>query len=147
EVTEKLLTSRDGARYKKDFEFQVDGKRVHGWVGILAQGSRETAGFSIIHCGRMIRGYPDSWRPTSLYGQLLGSNDLVNQRLIGEVHLDEFEVSHTKDDILWLGDQEEEVERGLKQNCADYREAAKDYRKYKQDQRGPTEIETNTAID
>lgn len=147
EVTEKLLTSRDGSRYKKDFEFQVDGKRVHGWVGILAQGSRETAGFSIIHCGRMIRGYPDSWRPTSLYGQLQGSNDLVNQRLIGEVHLDDFEVSHTKDDILWLGDQEEEVERGLKQHCADYREAAKEYRKHKEDQRGPTEIETNTAID
>jgi hypothetical protein len=63
------------------------------------------------------------------------------------VHLDDFEVSHTKDDILWLGDQEEEVERGLKQHCADYREAAKEYRKHKEDQRGPTEIETNTAID
>jgi hypothetical protein len=147
EVTEKLLVSRDGRKYKKNFEFEVNGKRVCGWVGILAQGSRETAGFSIIHSGRMIRGYPDSWRPTSLYGQLQGSNDLVNQRLIGEVHLDDFEVSHTKDDILWLGDEEEEVERGLKQHCADYREAAKEYRKHKDDQRGPSEIETNAAID
>ena len=60
------------------------------------------------------------------------------------MHLDDFEVSHTKDDILWLGDQEEEVERGPKQHSADYREAAKEYRKHKEDQRGPTEIETNT---
>ena len=38
---------------------------------------------------------------------------MVNQRLIGEIHLDDFIVSHTKDDILWLGNQEEAVEEGL----------------------------------
>jgi hypothetical protein len=147
EIDDKLLTDPLGQVYKKIFEFQVNSKRVHGWVGILARGSREAAGFSIIHCGRMIRGYPDSWRPSSLYGQLLGSNDLVNQRLVGEIHLDDFDVTHTKDDILWVGDEEEEVEAGLKKYCADYRETAKEYRKHRDDERGPTEIETNTAID
>ena len=143
----KFLTDRTGKPYKKDFKFTVSRKRVEGWVGILARGSREDAGFSIIHCGRVVRGYPDSWRPESLYGQFQGSNDLVNQRLVGEIHLDEFDVSHTKDDILWLGDQEEKVEDSLKRCCTDYREIANSHRKSRDDSRGPSAIETTTAID
>jgi hypothetical protein len=82
-----------------------------------------------------------------LYGQLQGSNDLVNQRLVGEIHLDAFDVSHTKDDILWIGDQEERVEEKLLEHCADYRNYAKDRRKSDDDGRGPTEAETNVALD
>lgn len=143
----RFLLDKTGKPYKKNFKFNVSGKTVSGWVGILARGSREDAGFSIIHCGRMVRGYPDSWRPESLYGQFQGSNDLVNQRLVGEIHLNEFDVSHTKDDILWLGDQEEKVEAGLKKHCGDYKEKAKEYRKKKDDSRRPSEIETTAAID
>ena len=144
---ERFLKDRAGNAYQKDFRFTVDKKKVRGWVGILARGSREEAGFSILHGGRMVRGYPDSWRPESLYGQFQGSNDLVNQRLVGEIHLNEFDVSHTKDDILWLGDQEEKVEAGLKKYCGGYREVSKQYRKADDDSRKPTEIETKTAID
>ena len=70
---------------------------MQGWVGILAKGSRAAAGFSILQADRVVRGWPDAWRPSSLYGQLQGSNDLVNQRLVGEIHLDGFDVSHTKE--------------------------------------------------
>ena len=143
----RFLTDKAGKPYKKDFKFIVSKKTVTGWVGILARGSREDAGFSIIHCGRVVRGYPDSWRPESLYGQFQGSNDLVNQRLVGEIHLDDFDVSHTKDDILWLGDQEEKVQEGLKKHCTGYREIASAHRRSKDDSRGPSTIETNTAID
>jgi Histidine kinase-, DNA gyrase B-, and HSP90-like ATPase len=143
----KFLTDKTGRPYKKDFKFYVSKNLVTGWVGILARGSREDAGFSIIHCGRVVRGYPDSWRPESLYGQFQGSNDLVNQRLVGEIHLDGFDVSHTKDDILWLGDQEEKVQEGLKKQCTDYREIAKAHRRWKDDSRGPSTIETTAAID
>ncbi len=72
---------------------------------------------------------------------------MVNQRLIGEIHLDDFIVSHTKDDILWLGNQEEAVEEGLLKCCSDYKEAAKEYRKFKDDERGPSSTETDAAID
>ncbi len=147
ELDSKMLVDRSGQIYKKKFEFQVDSKKIHGWVGILARGSRADAGFSIIHYGRMVKGWPESWRPSSLYGQLLGSNDLVNQRLIGEIHLDEFDVSHTKDDILWLGSEEEEVEEQLLVHCGDYKEAAKKHRKGDDDERGPTEKEIDVALD
>lgn len=127
--------------------FHVGDQQVKGWVGILDKGGRADAGFSVIHCGRVVRGWPDNWRPSSLYGQLQGSNDLVNQRLVGEIHLDGFEVSHTKDDILWLGDEEEQVEKKLLEYCGDYRQTALDRRKGDDDERGPSETETNVAID
>lgn len=143
----EFLTNNEGSVYRKEFSFTVDERAVTGWVGILKNGSRADAGFSIIQSGRVIKGWPLSWRPHHLYGQLEGSNDLVNQRLVGEINLDGFEVSHTKDDILWFGDQEEEVEKLLNENCSDFREIAKKHRKSTDDSRGPSDSETSVAID
>lgn len=143
----ELLADRLGEVYRKEFGFTVDGQKVYGWVGILAKGTRARAGFSILHSGRVVRGWPDSWRPSSLYGQIQGSNDLVNQRLVGEIHLDGFDVSHTKDDILWLGDQEDSVEEELERCCGDYKEIAKQYRKGDDDGRGPQGAEVDVAVD
>ena len=125
DLDSRILTAYDGAKYRKDFNFEIDGKVVRGWVGILAKGSRADAGFSILQADRVVKGWPDAWRPSSLYGQQQGSNDLINQRLVGEIHLDDFEVSHTKDNILWRDNQEEEIEEKLKQYCNDYREIAR----------------------
>lgn len=147
ELDAQLLRSADNRIYKRDLEFDVNGKRVTGWVGVLASGSRSMAGFSILHCGRVVKGWPDAWRPSTLFGQILGSNDLVNQRLVGEVHLDAFEVSHTKDDILWLGDEEDLVEAKLEQECRAYRDVAKKHRVRGGDQRGPSELDTKTALE
>jgi hypothetical protein len=143
----EFLTAIDGSDYRKPFDFVVDGKKVHGWVGILKNGSRSEAGFSMIQSGRVIKGWPLSWRPSSLYGQLEGSNDLINQRLVGEIHLDGFQVSHTKDDIQWFGDQEEEVENALYDSASHFREIARIYRKSTDDGRGPSAKETTVAID
>ena len=146
-VDSKLLVAKDGQKYHKKFSFDVDGRTAHGWVGILEKGSRADAGFSILQAKRVIRGWPDAWRPSSLYGQLQGSNDLVNQRLVGEVHLDGFEVSHTKDNILWRGSEEEEVEAGLRKYCHSYREFAKKSRRRTQDERGPSTVHIRAAVD
>lgn len=147
EVDETLLRDREGRPYKKTFNFMVDTKEVHGWVGILRKGSRAEAGFSVFHASRVVKGYPDSWRPSTIYGQFQGSNDLVNQRLVGEIHLDEFDVSHTKDDILWLGDEEEQVGRKLLEACTDYRSMANEYRKGDEDGRGPSQKDVDVALD
>jgi len=150
ELDDKLLKDHDGNKYWQDFSFEIeeDGvkRNARGWVGVLEEGSRSNAGFSILHSGRVIRGWPDSWRPETLYGQQQGSNDLVNQRLVGEIHLDDFDVSHTKDDILWLGEQEDLVQNKLLEVANNYREVAKKYRKTKDDLRGPSDIETKAAI-
>ena len=93
---------------------------------------------------RVIKGWPQSWRPQTIYGQIEGSNDLVNQRLTGEVHLDEFIVSHTKDDIQWMGEEEDLLEAKLREECADYREFARNRRK---DPRPVTDIEVQAAVE
>ena len=113
--TEGNVHKERGEDSVRDFEFYiVEGrKRVHGRIAVLELGSRSDAGLTIIRRGRVIKGWPNSWRPQSIFGQLEGSNDLVNQRLVGEVHMDEFNVSHTKDEILWEGEQEEVVEEAL----------------------------------
>lgn len=145
----EFLKAEDGTPYWRTFDFQVNGKRVHGWVGILGQGAsgRPRAGFSILRRGRVIKGHPDAWRPESIFGQLQGSNDLINQRITGEVNLDEFLVSHTKDDIQWVGNEEDEVQDRLKEVSLDYVRTARDSRRTQKDKRGPTETEVQTAVD
>ena len=143
----EFLAAKDGSLYKKDFEFEVNDKKVYGWVGVLniGSGGRAKAGFSILCSDRVVRGWSDSWRPEDIYG-FQGRNDLINQRLVGEIHLDTFEVSHTKDDILWVADEQEEVERLLQEACADYIAVARRARKGGVDPEGPNQLDTEIAI-
>jgi hypothetical protein len=123
-LDDTLQSDGKGGLLKREFDFTVNGKRAHGWGGVLDKGSRAKAGFSILHAGRVIRGWPESWRPETIYGQLQGSNNLVNQRLVGELNLDDFEVTHTKDDILWEGTEQEQAEAALHAELADLIEIA-----------------------
>jgi hypothetical protein len=145
----EMLIASNGDPYYKKFGFSVGGISITGWVGLLKKGTRSWAGFAIIHSGRVVKGWPDAWRPEKIYGQYLGSNDLINQRVIGEIYLDGFDVSHTKDDILWLGTQEEDVEKALYESSKELVEIAKSkrYRGQDKDERGPTEEEVDVAID
>lgn len=151
DIGNQLLTDAAGNTYFKEVSFSLGKgkakKRITGWAGILKEGSRSRAGFTILHSRRVIKGFPEAWRPTSLFGQLQGSNDLVNQRLIGEFHLDDFDVTHTKDDILWLGDEEDQVEDKLQEELGYLRQVARSYRKHSDDQRRPSDIDTKAALD
>ncbi len=142
----RLMQAADGSLYKKDILFDVNGKVIMGWVGILKQGEggRIEAGFSVIQAKRVIHGWPEAWRPTSIFGPF-GTNDLVNQRLVGELELDGFEVSHTKDSIQWRGEEEEDVEKKLKEAVGDYRNIATK-RRGGADQRGPAEADVKIAV-
>lgn len=115
-----FLVDREGVEYRKTFEFDVDGKSASGWYGVLGRGSRAKAGFSIVYQGRMIKTWPEAWRPAEIFGQEGGRNDLINQRLVGELVLDSFEISHTKDDILWERDEEDVFQDKLKEEIGDY---------------------------
>ncbi|WP_310993172.1 ATP-binding protein [Aequorivita marina] len=108
-----LVENFEGERTKKEFDFIVDGKPVKGWAGVLNRGDRGQAGFALVQSERVIN---TNYRPSEIFGEQDGGrNDLVNQRLIGEIFIDGFDVSHTKDQILWSGEQEEELENKLKE--------------------------------
>ena len=118
---------------------------MEGWVGVLQKGSRAKAGFSILHRKRLIKGWPDSWRPEKVFG-VGGRNDLINQRVVGEVNLEEFEVSHTKDEINWNGLEEELVEKGLRNVCKPFMETARNARRGVAVEHGPSDLHVDAAV-
>jgi len=144
---EEFLRARDGSLWRTPFIFEIDTepkKVVEGWVGVLQRGARSRAGFSILHRKRVIQGWPDSWRPEKIFGEG-GRNDLINQRLVGEVNLEDFEVSHTKDEINWFGDEEELVEEGLKKECKLYTDEARKVRADQAAGHGPQQVHIDAA--
>jgi len=130
DVINRLLRDHRNAPLMKNFDFDVHGKTVKGWAGVFAKGSRKDAGFSIIQADRVIKGWPDSYKPGRIFGfQEGGSNNLISQRLVGELFLEGFEVSHTKDAILFSEDDEDELENKLVSKIGDLIKAANEYRK------------------
>jgi hypothetical protein len=144
EFDKRLRSNRAGELYKRDFAFDVNGKKVSGWAGVLDVGARSDTGFSILHSGRVVKGWPGAWRPERIFGQ--NRNDLLNQRLLGEIHLDDFEVTHTKDNIQFYGDEEEKVEKSLETAIANLISVARTPWKDQEDDRGPSEGEIDLAI-
>jgi hypothetical protein len=81
-----------------DFDFG-DGLSVHGFAASREPASTTRAGFALFRRGRLIQGSGDEgYRPPHIFGQ---ANSYRYQRLFGELHLDGFEVSHTKDGFRW----------------------------------------------
>lgn len=105
----------------------IDGKFVSGWIGVLKKGGRKFGGFSLFQNHRQIQGFPNAWKPKSIFGGVddEGANNLVAQRLTGVLLLDGFAVSHTKDAVLFQGDEEDQIERYLIEQTKDYRDYAK----------------------
>ncbi len=96
-------------------ELNIDGKTVKGWIGVLRRGGRKFGGFSLFQNGRQIQGFPNAWKPKAIFGGVddEGANNLVAQRLTGVLELDGFVVSHTKDAILFEGEEEEKLDQFL----------------------------------
>lgn len=81
-----------------DFDFG-NGLSVHGFAALRETANTAKAGFSLFRRGRVIQGSGDEgYRPAYVFGS---SNSYRYQRLFGELHLDGFEVSHTKDGFRW----------------------------------------------
>ena len=124
---EPLVEEEHGVRrvWKKDVAFDVDGLPVRGWICILQNGGRARAGFDMFRRGRVILGRPLGYRPYTIFGD--ARNDLINQRVYGQLHLDDFPVNHLKDDFLWDG-LEDDLQEKLKKEAVDYVEKARKYR-------------------
>ena len=132
-VLEEELPSGETKTWKKDidisFDFEGEQKRVYGFVALLDEGSTSGAGFTLIREGRVIvGGYENGYRPEEIFEK---SNSFVYQRLFGELNLDGWRVTQTKDAFDLYGGLEEVLIEKLKEVCADYIDKAKKYRKKK----------------
>jgi len=90
----------DAVEWHKDIDFDFgDGLSVRGFAALRDPASVRRAGFALFRRGRLIQGSGDEgYRPRMIFGN---SNSYAYQRLFGELHLEGFEVSHTKDGIRW----------------------------------------------
>lgn len=90
----------DSVLWHKELALDLgDGHKIKGWAAILARGSVTNAGFSIFRRRRLIQGsYGEGYRPEIIFKK---PNNFVYQRLVGELEVHGFSVSHTKDGIRW----------------------------------------------
>lgn len=145
---EDFVKNSEGSPYRRDFEFDIDGKKVTGWAGVLSSGSRSKGGFALVQGNRVIQSPPNGYKPESIYGEQEGGiNNLVNQRLVGELFLEGFEVSHTKDNILWEGTQMDDLDDAILEQIGDFRKIANEYRKNAVDERSPSDEDFDFALD
>lgn len=93
--------------WRKEINLDLgDGHRVRGWAAILARGSVTNAGFAIFRRRRLVQGsHGEGYRPETIFGK---PNKFVYQRLVGELEVEGFSVSHTKDAVQWE-DWEEDI--------------------------------------
>jgi hypothetical protein len=84
----------------REFSLPLDERhRISGWAGLLNRASVANAGFSVFRRRRLIEGsYGEAYRPEKLFRK---SNSYTYQRLVGELHVEGFTVSHTKDGVQW----------------------------------------------
>ena len=86
--------------WSKPIDFDLGGGlRAHGFLAIRAVGSTANAGLALFRRKRLIEGSGDeTYRPRAIFG---ASNSYEYQRLFGELTLEGFEISHTKDGFRW----------------------------------------------
>jgi hypothetical protein len=111
-----------------DFEFS-SGRRVTGFAALRQEGSTTHAGFSLFRRNRLIVGsYDEAYRPQEIFGN---TNSYRYQRLFGELHVEGFNVSHTKDGFHWDDFEEEFLTRlrdHLRDDSLDLLKQADNYR-------------------
>ena len=96
----------DGTRthWEKDVAFEVYGHKVSGRVWIRIPGRARRAGMHLFRRGRLVLGGPgQGYKPAAIFA---APNSFQSQRLVGELDLDDWPVSQTKDAFDWDGELE-----------------------------------------
>lgn len=90
----------DGIVWRKAIDLDFGGgQKIHGFAALRERGSTADAGFALFRRNRLIQGSGDEgYRPPEIFGS---PNSFTYQRLFGELHLEGFDVTHTKDGFRW----------------------------------------------
>ena len=99
------VSSSSPLLWRKNVQFDFgEGLSAKGFAALRDPGSFSESGFALFRRGRLIEGSADEgYRPRAVFKN---ANSFRSLRLFGELHLEGFEVSHTKDGFRW--DENEE---------------------------------------
>ena len=118
EVFEETMPDGSRIRWEKDVQFDVDGYEVSGKVWIRIPGAARRAGMHLFRRNRLVVGGPgQGYKPSKIFG---APNSFRSQRLVGELNLDNWSVTQTKDAFDWDGDLEYSFIDKLKKNVSEY---------------------------
>lgn len=92
--------------WEKKFDFKYGNKKnATGFVSIRETASTKDAGFALFRRNRLIKGVGENegYRPLEIFK---APNSFIYQRVFGEIHLNDEDVTHTKDDFQWTPEDE-----------------------------------------
>jgi hypothetical protein len=102
--------------WRKDINVDLGARKVRGWAGIMKSGGYARAGFSVFRRRRLIEGsVGETYKPSTIFRS---PNSFSSQRIVGELFVEGFDVTHTKDGIQWHG-YEDEVLDNIRQQLND----------------------------
>lgn len=86
--------------WRKDIDFDFGlGLRARGFAALRDRASTSEAGFALFRRRRLIEGSADEgYRPEAIFGK---PNSYRYQRVFGELEVEGFDISHTKDGFRW----------------------------------------------
>jgi len=107
-------------KWQKEFSFKYgESKKAYGYIGIFDEGrlsfaKTKYAGFSLFRRDRLITGVGEDqgYKPSQIFGNKQSHR---SQRIFGEIHLDDEDVTHTKDAFQWSDQEELEFIKKLKE--------------------------------
>ena len=103
-VFEEETPDGERIRWEKDVRFDVDGYEVSGTVSIRIPGEARRAGMHLFRRNRLVVGGPgQGYKPAAIFA---APNSFQAQRLVGELDLDSWPVTQTKDAFDWDGELE-----------------------------------------
>lgn len=127
QIFKETLPDGSVKEWKKDISFEIIGDNdkvyhVNGFIGILQKGDTYGAGFTLIRRGRVITGgYEDCYRPREVFSS---STTGAYQRLFGELNLDDWPVTQTKDSFDWYNGLEDKLIENLVNVSVDFKRKA-----------------------
>lgn len=139
-------TLPDGERleWKKRIDIEVSGLPVKGFVWIRIPGDARRAGLHLFRRGRLVLGGPgEGYKPHDIFG---APNSFQSQRLVGELDMDDWPVTQTKDDFAWVGDLEYEFVMRLREEITEFIQKVRDI-KTSPDGARPTKADAEMAGD
>lgn len=135
--------SDESVHWKKDVSIDLGGdKKVSGWVGLKDTATNANTGFALFRRGRLIQGGPDDpYSPKEISST---ANKIQHMRLFGELDVQGFSATHTKDAIDWADLEDDFIQKlkiELKSGDYDFIHQATNYKVAKKsDQQSPDDL-------